>query len=470
MEKIINKYFSYFIYFFVLVITLFLLYQARSFHLLPIPQEGTDQLSMLKAAVRMYHGEMPNKGYQFSPVYTFFLYILVILSGGNLLIIRILQAVVAALIPVFIYKISRRLRLGFQASQIAAILYCFYGTAILISLDLLRASMLALCFTLFTFCLVKGYMKKRLRYYIFGGIFAGLIVLGRENFIPIIFLPFSVLFFRKYRKHIHKKQIIFYGISFLCVLLPLMTYNLIMFNSFSTIPGNFETVFRFFHGQGVDKAVETSNLPKYLLNIPIQCLNFMSSYEIPNSLSVYAHKEIIDYMKIFFIPFNFFIIMGILGIIYCRKNAGVLFITLLCLCYIGTLLIFHILYRFRIPVLPLIIVLNASGIKYLLHLGKKKGLTVLAFILILTFITYVDPNKYRTDNERLSVATVMIKNNMLFKAENYLVNLAEDSILPDHLWKLLIQSYLKSGDKVSASRVYKQYLFLKKQNKQVVNE
>lgn len=462
MEKLINKKFSYFIYILTLLITLFLLYQARSLSLLPIPMQGTDQLTMLEAAVGMYYGHMPQAGYKMSPAYTTFLYFLLLLSGGKLLFMRIIQTFLAALIPVFIFKLSRRLRLGFQPAQIGALLYCFYGPAILISLDMLRASMLSLCFLLYAYCLIKGYMKKNRKYYILGGILAGVTILGRENFIPIVFVPYLALFFAPLKKHITKKHALIYSLALLLTLLPCLLYNYFQFNSFSIIPGNFDNVITCYHGDDLGAISDSTYRRRFLTNIPVQFCKFLSSYEIPNSLSFYAHKEIIDFMNIFIIPFNFLLILAIIGGLWNLKKPGILLISLLCAGYVGTMLFFNMFYRFRIPVVPLIITLGVAGIaKIMKNQSKKVKIAIACSIVLFSWLTYSTPNNFRTQQERISVARVMIQTDQLNKAENYLEELAKDSIFPEKQWLTLMKKLWESGDKSSAERVYAKYQSLK---------
>ena len=461
LERFINKYFSYIVYLIAVSVTLFLLFQAKELHLLPFPQQGTDQLSVLDAAVGIYYGKMPPVGYKMSPGYTFLVALLVAMSGAKLLIMRILQALIASLIPVFIYKLSRRLRISYQASQIAALIYCFYGPAILIALDFLRASMLALCFLIFAYCLVTAFLKKCDYRYVIGGIFAGLTILGRENFIPVVFLPLGMLLFKECRNHIRKKQVFFYLTAIFLTVLPCVMYNFINFGSLAIIPGNLNTVVSCYHGAGLENISDASYRSEFLNNIPVQFLKFISSYEMPNSLSFYAHREIIDFMKVFVVPFNFILILAVIGVTHSYKNRGVLFVSLLSAGYVGTMLYFNMFYRFRIPVVPLITILAGAGVYSIIEIKRKpRQLAAWCGVFILTWITYANPDKYRLPGERVSVAIVLIQNGRLPKAENYLDKLSGLSIVPERVWILLIRSYIKSGDQVSAKRAYKKFLSL----------
>lgn len=137
ISRFISRNFSVCIYFFYLFLLLFLLFLARKDGLFPMPPQGTDQLSMLEAAAGICRGKMPDAGYMYSPSYTFFLALICKLASGDLVLMRIFQALLCALIPVFIYKLARLMLFGKNAALLSTFIYCFYGPALLISLDFL---------------------------------------------------------------------------------------------------------------------------------------------------------------------------------------------------------------------------------------------------------------------------------------------------------------------------------------------
>jgi 4-amino-4-deoxy-L-arabinose transferase-like glycosyltransferase len=427
-------------------------------YLFPLPSADMDQFTALKEAVRIYHGHYIHKSYMLSPAYTLILALFVLISGGKLIFIRILQISIAALIPVFIYKLSRHLRINFKASQAAAFLYCFYGPAILISMSLLRASLLALCFLLLTYFLILGFKRKKSYYFIISGVFAGLTILGRENFIPVIFMPLLFLFSQYFRnmKNI-KKFIALYIIASISILLPCLLYNYFNYGSFAIIPGNLNNVISCYHGQGLENLQNKDYFQKFMINIPHQFMKFILSYEIPNSLSFYAHKEIIPALQLMFITFNAIIISALIGVYLNFKNKGVQLIALLICSYIGTMLYFEMFYRFRIPVVPLLFVLTATAIHKFTYLKKKEQFYILSLSIILFFITYRTPEKLMLKNEKISIATVLVNNNHLMRAESYMDKLLKQSIFPEKLWLKLSSKYYQNGNIQASTRILNKY-------------
>lgn len=456
MKFFFNRHFSITIYFFSFFISAYLLFSARQYGLLPYPAKGMDQLTMISAAADMYNGKMPAAGYLYSPLYTLFLYILVVLSQGNLIIMRLLQAALCALTPVLIYKLSRRLRFDRESSQTGALLYCFYGAAALISLSFLRAGPLAFCYILFAYAMVNAFFKRTVFYYLLAGFAAALCVLGRENFVPVVFAPLLMLFFRDIRGKIKKQYIFAYFSGMLILIAPFSIYNFIRFQSFAIIPGAFENIFTIFHADRTSRAtLSTPLFHSIFVNLPVQLLKFMSSYEIPNSLSFYAHKEVIDFMAIFIIPFNLLLGVAMTAVFLFKKNKGILFLALSVAAYCGSLLFFDMLYRYRVPVSPLVSLLAGLGIVGIFRRRPVfyKMAAPLAFVLLFFFLTYSSPNRIRLKSERLSVAKLLIINKQYTKAENYIKKLDDDSIDTDQVFYMLVESLLKEGENQRANYI-----------------
>lgn len=455
MKKIFNRHFSIIIYFFSLFIFAYLLFSARQCGLLPFPVRGTDQLTMLTAAADMYRGQMPPVRYLYSPIYTLFLYVLVVLSQGDLIEMRLLQAALCALSPVLIYKLARRIRIDRESSQIAALLYCFYGASALVSLSFLRAGPLAFCYILYTYVLVNAFIKRRKSYYVYAGITAALCVLGRENFIPVVVAPVVLIVFKDIRRNTRKSFICAYFLATFCAILPFSLYNYLRFQSFAIIPGALENIFTVFYAEKSCRVVwDVALFNSIILNVPVQFYRFISSYEIPNSLSFYAHKEIIDFMVIFFIPFNLLLGFAIAGVYFFRKNKGVLFIALSITAFCASMLFFNMFYRYRVPVVPLVSLLAGVGVTTVFRLRPvHKMILPLVFVLLFFFLTYTHPDSLRRESERTSVARILILNKQYAKAEDYIKNLDEESVNTDQLYSFLIAALNEDGETAMAKSI-----------------
>lgn len=159
-QNIINRNFPLFIYVFCLLISLIVLWQGRSYGLFAMPQPGMDQHNFLDHVDKLFKGVLPDYSYKLSFLYTLFIAFLSLVTGGKLVLMRLIQICLCALMPVVIFKLCRLLRCNYISSQVAALIYCFYGPAILVSMGILRAGPLALCFISFIYLLVKGFYSK----------------------------------------------------------------------------------------------------------------------------------------------------------------------------------------------------------------------------------------------------------------------------------------------------------------------
>lgn len=444
--KLDRKYVPILIYFLYLFCSLYVLYEARKSSIMGMPPEGTDQLSMLKVAAGIYNGNLPPEGYKYSPTYTLFLYCLVFLSHGNLVIMRILQAALCSFVPVAIYKLCIQIRIGKDAALLSTLLYLFYGPSLLISLEFLRAAPLSLCFILFVYFIIKMFLEKSSISGFIAGMLGGLCILGRENFIPIIFLTcFGLIVLKLINKwRITKLKVIAYSIGVLFVLTPVCSYNLCRYGTLAIIPGNFENVVGFYHGSMGNGIDMKQYLSKIAINIPSQVYKSLSSYEIPNGFSFYAHREIIDFLKIFIIPYNLLVIFAIAGCVLKRKNYAVLLIGLFCVFYFLTMLYFEMFFRFRIPVVPLLAVLGGAGLYSLIRTTNvKKKIIIIGVIIVCFLFTYKDPDKMRTVSERLTVLDTLILNRDYYKAEKMIKDLEKYSIDVEAQKNALIEAELR---------------------------
>lgn len=454
----VNRYFPLFIYVFCFIISSIILWQGREYGLFPRPSSGMDQLNFLKHAELMLKGFLPDASYKLSFSYTVFLSFLSLVSGGKLVIMRLLQIALCSLIPVVIYKLCRLLRCSFISSQAAAFLYCFYGTIIFVSIGFLRAAPMALCFIGFVYLLVKGFYSKKRYHYLAAGLLAALTVLGRENFIPVVLAPFIMLIFPKVRKHVKYQKAAMYLVGILILIVPMIIYNYVRFDAPELIPGNFVHAFKFYHGEA---NIETSGklAGSIIERIPSQVKLFASSYEVPNSFSFYAHMEIISLLKILLLPFNLILAMAILALFLDFKRLRSLFVGGMAAGYFLTIIYFSLFYRYRIVDAPLLLVLCGLSIHILIQKKTRKLIHVLSVLFVLSFffLTYTSPDKLRPARERRSAISHLIVYKDYYKAEVLIERLIEDKVPLNNVEKYLLRSLYKDGYKEDADRLFAKY-------------
>lgn len=454
----INRNFSLFIYFFCFAVSALVLWQGRQFGLFPLPSPGMDQQNFLVNADNLLKGIMPDAAYRLSFSYTVLLALYSLLAGGKILLMRIFQIALCSLIPVVIFKLCRLLRCSFLTSEAAAFIYCFYGPAILISLSFLRAGPLALCFISSVYLLVKAFYSKQSRHYLAAGLLAGLAILGRETFIPLAASPFIMLIFPPVRRHVKYRKTAIYLAGILVLILPIITYNYIRFDSLQIIPNNFSDVFKLYHGK--DKVGDPGKLALSIIaGVPSQVKMFASSYELPNSLSFYAHREIIDILKILLIPFNLILGLAILALFLDYKRLRTVFVGGMAAGYFLTILYFSMFYRFRVVDFPLLCVLSGICLQVLSRMKERRLIYVLSALFVVGFflLTYTPANKLRLPGERRSSVILLIRCKEYYKAEELIDELIRDEKPLNDVEKYLVIALDKDGFKDEARRLYLKY-------------
>ncbi len=458
-----NRWFPWIIYALALVMYLFLLYRIRHYGLLPFPTEGTDQLSILRGAVQLYQGKPLPHGYVYSPLYTYFLSILIALSGGNLVIIRLLQAIVCAGAPVLVFKLARSMRFSFDTSELAALLYLFYGPAALLSLEFLRAVPLTMCFLLTMLFLVRGFYGRNLTYYLLAGIFAAFSILGRDNFLPIVFVPVVMIVFKSVRRYLTARRILAYLLPLMLIIAPLIAFNLVKYRSFTVRPNLFTRTLKDSLLVRDKKPVGKVIFEKLLHELPGRSVKVLSNYELPHSLSFYAHREIVGFMWIFWLPFNLIAALGIASLLVKYRSQGVWLLLILSGTYLGTILPFGPYTRYRFPAFPLLLIPASALTVYLFQCKNAVKIIIpLAVAGAIFWITWISPDSLRPAGERLGVAKVLIQLGEYYRAEAYLERLEKEKLPTENLWILLAKKLQDNGRNQDAMRVIADYLIRKK--------
>ena len=441
----------------------FVLWYGLSQHLFPYPPEGTDQRTILECARGLVAGKLPEGHYRYSYAYTLFLALLNALSGEKLWLARLLQLAVAALTPALICRTARLLGWGKSAGVLGALLFTFSAAPLLIALDFLRAAPLALAFLCVFHLFALAEFKERFGrgtrgYYIAAGAVAALTVLGRENFLAVMVVHVAYLLIRRRWSDFAR----FVAAAALPLVVAVL-FNGIRYHSFQLVPGNVGNIAGFYGGTDGGMIRQIANLVR---TIPRNLLDFVSSYEIPNSLSVYAHRDLIPLLRVFVVPFNLLVALGALGLWLRRRERGALLAGLLAAAYAGSMMFFTVFYRFRVPLTPLLALLAAGNFGVWCRMWKsgKKGPVVAALCLAAGFTaaTAVDPDPRRPVSEHLAVVQILIYNDRLDEAERRLDMLAEQGIAAGPERERLAGKLAAAGDEAGAIRVISRALPLLK--------
>lgn len=462
MTRVLHRHFAAFLYAAALLLELYIFCTARAAGLLALPMPGMDQHTILQAALALPSGVLPEPGsYLYSPLYTLYLGALAAVTGGNPGAMRLFQGALAALIPVMIYRTGRRAGVGRSAAELGALLYLFCGSALLIALEFLRAAPLALLFLLFYDQLLRAWRNNSLRSWILAGVCAGACMLGRENFIAVAMVPALFLFFPAVRKRLLPVRTAAAVAGCLAVLAPILLYHLVTCGSPAILPGNGANVLRFFQGEAA-AADPLLAARQILAGIPGKICDMASPFEIPNSLSIYAHREFIPVLKVLALPMPVLMGAALIGTAGFRRNGAILLAALLVAGYFGSIVFCDIYYRFRIPAEPLLAMLAGAGVRTLIRCRARKryavltaGILLLAAGVVWTIATPPEPRL--PASERDATVRLLADSGRYGAAERYLERSRRHGAPMPAGERFLIRSLAAAGREAEAQELFRRW-------------
>jgi len=424
-------------------------FQGSRMGLFSAPRPGMDQHTMLEAAMAVAkEGVLPVPGrYLYSPAYTLFLAALAKLTGCLPPAMRLLQLAVSSLIPWMIFRTSVYAGFGRTSAAIAGIMWMFCGSALLISLDFLRAAPLALCFIALLYFFVRSLRRKTgLRQAAAAGIFAGLCVLGRENFIPVVCVPVIFWFFPAAKSSGKYRRTVIYALCAFLVALPVLTYNFHHTSSIAVLPGNGKNVFEFMQGKGALSSPFQA-AAGVIRRMPGTVLAMISPFENPNSLSLYAYREAIPALKILCLPVTLLFALLFPALLF--RSRTILLTELLIGIYFSSLVFCEIYYRFRIPALPLLCVAGGAGAVQLAALVKKRSVSVFFFFLpaaaALGLTAATVPERMIPRSEREATVRFLLDRRRFDQAGELLLRYRKCGVASPQGERLLVVMLLKNG-------------------------
>ena len=288
-----------------------------------------------------------------------------------------------------------------------------------------------------------------------------LCILGRENFAAVVPVVLLAWLMPRFRKRMGWRAAAGYAAALIVPVLAVMLFNFVRWNSFQPVPGNAGNVFAFYHGAEAVNRISVLAV-KLIASIPVQIGNFFSSYELENSLSFYAHRELIVFLRVFLLPFHLLVVLAFAGAWRYRRNGGVRTAFLLIALYAGSLLCFTIFYRFRIPAVPLIALLAGAGISAIGAWWRRRKFRALATVAVLgggfLWLTSVAPDSRRTFDERAAVARILIDHGRFGEAETYLAKMQNDGYDIRAGALLLAQHLAANGDDAWARVVVERFI------------
>jgi 4-amino-4-deoxy-L-arabinose transferase-like glycosyltransferase len=381
-----------------------------------------------------------------APLYVYLLALTYKIFGHSLFLPRLFQIVAGSLSCVLIFLIAKKL-FNRSIAALSGVIACFYAMLILYDAHLLITSLVVfLDLVLIYLLLHAGEKPKPLSWFLCGAVL-GLSAIARPNI--LVFVPFILLWmFFQFKSKLLPRAILTRWIILcagaLLVISPVTLRNYLVGKDFVLIAwqggfnfylGNnpeatgWSTMAPQIHGSlggGIhdarrlaEKETKTKLKPSqisgywygkgvdYMLSQPLSWLEltgrkalfFWKGYEIPNAQNAYINKDfstLLDSLvgeSVIYLPFGLVGPLSILGLLIClRRIKRYLLLYLFILSYSATVIIFFVCSRYRMPVIPILIMFASFSVWWLYQKIRNKQVLKLLISLAVIFVLLLTLN------------------------------------------------------------------------------
>ena len=390
-----------------------------------------------------------------APFYAYFLAIVYKIFGHSYIVPRVIQHLLGSVSCILVYFLAKRL-FNRKVAIVSGIIAATYGMLIYFEGELLLDSFLVFFDLLLILFLLRAKENPRFSGWLICGVILGFSAITRPN--VLAFVPFVWLWiFLVFRKKKTFKTVLTYSASFvlgsILVIAPVTLRNIVAgkdtvliasqggINFYIGNNKNADGVSAIFYredwqyrdfqqmaeketGQSL-KPSEISNyyyrkgLDFYLENpsgafklLIKKVYLFWSRFEISNNQNIYFFRQYSSLIRI--LPLGFWLVgpLGLTGMILSMRtlrrskktrlgkiadpSKRILLPVLFILCYMATVVAFFVPARFRLPVIPLLLIFSGFSLVWLFErLREKKVAFVGTFLLVLIpFVLLSNSNAY----------------------------------------------------------------------------
>ncbi|MEK9629042.1 MAG: glycosyltransferase family 39 protein [Nitrospinota bacterium] len=385
-------------------------------NVLPVYDHYNFDLAAQSFAQGDWLAKSPNNSY--SPLYKYFLGIIYWIFGRNFYAIYGMQFALGALGAVFIYLIGRYL-FDKRVALIAFIGFAFYSNEIIYEGIILRASFITFLGILSFYLLLKLEQSPTPVKLVFSALVLSLFFQSRPN--TFLCLPFVILFlhwnvFKGMTKERKLRSWLQFLVPLVLSLIPILVQCYLVHGRFVFFDSSGPTAFlagNFFEypGVGFDAALLAHFQEKYemqnlspvafvfqqLLENPLGFIEmyfrkiyfFLNDLEAASNLSINLYLESSKLLPFLLSHFSIFSSLGLIGIVLAILNKEKLFLLYSFLgCLILSVVLFHVVSRFRVPAAPFFILFSAYAVgRALSWMAQKKFKPlVMASLVFVSFL------------------------------------------------------------------------------------
>ncbi len=404
-------------------------------------------------------GNLPDEPYYRAPLYPYLLAFLLKVTDRSYFGVRLIQAFLGSLIPIFVYLFGLRLfnrRIAYIAGLIAALwpTFIYYDASLLITSTM----------TWLTCLLVLQLLRcndnpERVGRFILAGLFLGVAGLARPNILllgPALIIWIWLIIRPKLGPRAALLRFALIGLVSFAVILPVTVrnyavaddpvfiawqggYNFFignnrLSNGWSATVSGFDVTWQGGYEESIAFAEQAegrtlkrsevsdfwykaalneirSDLSGYVALLFKKIRLFINGYEIPNNQNIYLSRELSSVMKpllfsgVLFFPYGLLAPLALIGLaVSLTQWRRFLLVYLTIGAYLITLLLFFVCARFRQPLLPFMILFAVYGGTRIVHFFRKREYKNLALALFMLLLLLVESNHEMTGLSETNLA------------------------------------------------------------------
>lgn len=380
---------------------------------------GTDASSYDSLAREVLNGELAKSPYSFNPLYFYFLAMVYLIVGYSPFNAVIVQIFVGCGSYLLVYLIAKRI-FNQSVGMIAVGLCAIYGSFMIYETAILTVVLDTFLLLLTILFLLKCMEKDSLKWYFITGIAIGLSTLSRAT--TLFVLPFLLLWvlivLGLKKRFVVAAFFIILGTA--TVISPVTIRNYIYSGKFILLTTSGPITFWAGNNEdseGIyyippyannlkgkeDEGFWTRDALRFIKEKPHKYLwllcqkwtLFWSGYEIPDNDIVYPRLEKYAPILRLMLPFGLIASLGAMGMLLSclRLNKRVFLLFLVILGYMSAILLFFVMARFRVPVVPYLTIFAGYTIFYWYEKAKTKRYKLLVvsgglFCLIYSLVNF----------------------------------------------------------------------------------
>ncbi len=370
----------------------------------------------------------------YAPLYYYFLALIMRVSSYSFTLFNtfVVQCVIGSFNCLLHYLLAREL-FNRRIAVIAALMAFFYAPYIFFDCDPVSATIVIFLNSLALLLLLRFSKKGEYKNLLAAGFLMGLSILARPNMLLVAgFLTLWIFFLRKYSFTKRIQGAFLFALVICLCILPVTVSNYIKCKEFILISTNGPINFYIGNNQHavgyfaippdmpwlnsqkmhnltteLAPALNKSKLKyreanAYLMKktwqdirmSPLRTLRLIMvklyftfyKFEMPNPDYYYFRFVLTPFLRIFFLSFAIITPLGLAGIIFSKGSPGIGLFKLFFFGYLITLLVTFVSQRYRLPLVPILIVFAAFFVNYLMEVLKRrqfwKILTTVSVVLL----------------------------------------------------------------------------------------